>query len=513
MFSLDTLIGSFSLVFTAEVLLWLLVGVVVGVAVGAIPGLTAATAMAVALPLSIALPVTSALGLMIGIYKGGIFGGSIPGIIFGMPGTSESAATVYDGHKMAQRGQSRKALEMALSASVTGDMLSDLFTIFVAPAVAIVALAFGPTERFWLVALAVLLIGALTGIHLMKGLISAAIGVFIASIGSDPMFGVARMTFGQWWLADGIGLIPLVVGIFAMPVVFGETAKLLLQRSLNRTAKSEAPAATSGIGPGLTLREFASTWKELGIGTAVGTFVGMLPGLGATPGAFLSYGIAKQASPEKQIGTGKLEGIAAAEAGNNATCGPTLIPLLAFGIPGSGGAALLGAALFAQGITPSPRMFELHSEVVYALCVILLVANVINYGCGHFFIRGFARIAQLPQSQLMPLILMLCVLGTYATRGNLFDVLILLGLGLLGFLLNVVQIPSAPLVIAYLVAPMAEENLRRALIIARGDWLSALLGSPLALGLIASVIFLAFVIVRFMRKTLQQQNEAEPDSD
>ena len=136
MFSLDTLIGAFSLVFTAEVLLWLLVGVVVGVAVGAIPGLTAATAMAVALPLSIALPVTSALGLMIGIYKGGIFGGSIPGIIFGMPGTSESAATVYDGHKMAQRGQSRKALEMALSASVTGDMLSDLFTIFVAPAAA-----------------------------------------------------------------------------------------------------------------------------------------------------------------------------------------------------------------------------------------------------------------------------------------------------------------------------------------------------------------------------------------
>ena len=154
-----------------------------------------------------------------------------------------------------------------------------------------------------------------------------------------------------------------------------------------------------------------------------------------------------------------------------------------------------------------------HAEVIYALFVILLVANVINYGCGRYFIRGFARIAQLPQSQLMPVILMLCVLGTFASRGNPFDVMILLALGLLGFLLNLVQIPSAPLVIAYLVAPMAEENLRRALIIARGDWASALFGSPLALGLIASVIFLAFVVVRFMRKTLQQQNELEPDTD
>ena len=513
MFSLETLVDAVNLVFTAQVLMWMFVGVIIGIAVGAIPGLTAATAMAVALPLSVALPVTSALGLMIGLYKGGIFGGSIPAIIFGIPGTSESAATVYDGKKLAQRGQSRKALGMSLGASVTGDMLSDLFTIFVAPAVAVVALVFGPTERFWLVVLAVLLIGALTGPHLVKGLISAAIGVFIASIGSDPMFGVGRMTFGQWWLADGIGLIPLVVGIFAMPVIYGESAKLLIRNMANQVSQPDVLSRASESGPGLTAREFFGAWKELAIGTSVGTFVGMLPGLGATPGAFLSYGIAKQASPEKEIGSGRLEGIAAAESGNNATCGPTLIPLLAFGIPGSGGAALLGAALFSQGITPSPQMFELHAEVVYALFVILLLANVINFGCGQFFIRGFAWIAQMQNSILMPIILMLCILGTYATRGNPFDVLILLLLGLIGFFLSVVEIPSAPLVIAYLVAPMAEENLRRALIIARGDWTSALLGSPLALGLIASVILLAFIIVRFMQKAFQSHNNTVAGSE
>ena len=507
--SLDALVEAFNLVFTVQVLLWLIVGLIIGIAVGAMPGLTAGTAMAVALPLTLLLPIAPALGLLIGIYKGGIYGGSITAILFAIPGTSVSAATVYDGHKLARRGQSRKALEMALSASVTGDTLSDLFTIFVAPMVAVVALMFDPTERFWLVILAILLIGALTGVHFMKGLISAAIGVFIASIGSDPMFGVARMTFGQWWLVDGIGLIPLVVGIFAMPVIFRQTALLLTRSRAGKAVREDPSEVSVGEGPRLTLKEYLSTWKELAIGTSLGTVVGMLPGLGATPGAFLSYGVAKQASPEKNIGSGKLEGIAAAESGNNATCGPTLVPLLAFGIPGSGGAALLGAALFAQGVTPSPRMFDLFPEVVYGLFMILLVANVLNFGIGLFFARVFARIAQLPYAQLMPLILMLCVLGTFATRGNPFDVPILLALGLIGYIMNAVQIPSAPLVIAYLISPMADENLRRALIIARGDWPSALLGSPLALGLMVVAILSVFAVVQFMRKTLQQNTDSD----
>ena len=336
MFSLETLIDAVNLVFTAQVLMWMFVGVIIGIAVGAIPGLTAATAMAVALPLSVALPVTSALGLlMIGLYKGGIFGGSIPAILFGIPGTSESAATVYDGQKLAQQGQSRKALGMSLGASVTGDMLSDLFTIFVAPAVAVVALVFGPTERFWLVVLAVLLIGALTGPHLVKGLISAAIGVFIASIGSDPMFGVGRMTFGQWWLADGIGLIPLVVGIFAMP----RHLRRIGQAPDSEYGKSSVTAGRLKHGR-LTLGRALRRGSSLALGrnSRLGRLwvrlLACCPDWERRPGPFFLTVLPKQASPEKEIGSGRLEGIAAAESGNNATCGPTLIPLLAFGIPG-----------------------------------------------------------------------------------------------------------------------------------------------------------------------------------
>lgn len=500
MFQLDALIEAFYLFFTPQVFYWLAIGITLGVGIGAIPGLTATTGVALMLPLSFVLPIAPALGLLIGLYKGAIYGGSISAISFGIPGTPGAAATVFDGYKLTQKGQGRKALEMALYASVTGDSLSDLFTIFVAPAVAIVALAFGPTERFWLMALAIILIGALGGKHLAMGLISAAIGIFIATIGSDPIGGVSRMTFGQWWLMDGIHIIPLMIGIFAMPVMLVEASKLLAKRSIAKRDRESSSGAPWKTGPGLTFREYWQARKEMAIGTTVGTFVGMLPGLGATVAAFLSFGVAKQVSPKKGIGTGKLEGVAACESGNNATVGPTLIPLLAFGIPGSPVAALIGAALMMQGATPSPRMFVLYPEIVYALFMILLVGNVFNLVIGRFFARLYAMLAQFPKPILIPLILMIATIGTYAFRGNPYDVIVMVVFGLLGFAMTVIEMPTAPLIIAFLVASMMEANLRRALLINQGDWIQALLGSPLAVGLIIAVIVLVFITVQYLKK-------------
>jgi len=503
LFQPDALIEAFYLFFTPEVFYWLAIGVALGVGIGAIPGLTATTGVALMLPISFALPVAPALGLLIGLYKGAIYGGSISAISFGVPGTPGAAATVYDGYKLTQKGQGRKALEMALYASVTGDTLSDIFTIFVAPAVAIVALAFGPSERFWLMALAIILIGALGGKHLAKGLISAAIGIFVATIGSDPIGGVSRMTFGQWWLMDGIDVIPLMIGIFAMPVMLVEAAKLLGERGIAKRARESISETLWKTGQGLTFREYRRAWKEMAIGTSVGTFVGMLPGLGATVGAFLSYGVAKQVSPKKGIGTGKLEGVAACESGNNATCGPTLIPLLAFGIPGSPVAALIGAALMLQGATPSPRMFALYPHIVYALFMIMLVANVFNLGIGRVFARLYAMVAQIPKPLLIPLILMIAVIGAYASRGNPYDVIVLVVFGLLGFGMTVIEMPTAPLIIAFLVTPMMEANLRRALLIAGGGWGQTLFGSPLAVGLIFAVIILVFFTVQYLKRVEQ----------
>lgn len=513
MINIDALYEALVLVFSFKTLMWLAIGVFIGVGVGAMPGLTATTGVALMLPLTFTLGQAPALGLLIGLYKGAVYGGSISAISFATPGTSEAAATVFDGHKMMQQGKGRKALLMALYASVTADFLSDLITILIAPMLALIALKFGPSERFWLMVLAVCLLGALSGAHLAKGMLSAAIGLFIGTIGSDPISSVSRNTFGQWWLSDGVHLIPLVVGIFAMGAMIEKAIVLVKENKKTQEFGASVKQMFTVSGEGLTLKEYLSCWKEMAIGLGVGTFVGMLPGLGATVGAFMSYGIAKQVFPHKKIGTGKLEGIAAAEAGNNATVGPTLIPLLAFGIPGSAVAALIGAALMLQGATPGPRMFELFPTVVYSLFIILLIGNVFNLGIGRIFAFVYARLGELPAPLLVPIVMVMAVIGAYSYNNNAYDVLIMLIFGLLGYFMRLFKIPEAPLVITFLLAPPAEENLRRGLLINEGDWISALFHSPLAIGLAVAVVVLTYMSsrLRIMERMQRQADEAQED--
>ncbi|NQU02644.1 MAG: tripartite tricarboxylate transporter permease [Syntrophaceae bacterium] len=492
----EAILEAFSMVCSLKVLYWLVIGVVIGVGVGAMPGLTASTGVAIMLPLTFTMNLAPALGLLIGLYKGAVYGGSISAIAFAVPGTPEAAATIYDGHKMMQKGLGRKATLMALYASITGDTLSDLITIVLAPALALVALKFGPTERFWLVVLACTLLGTLSGAHPAKGMLSAALGIFLGTIGTDPVGMVSRMTFGIWWLQDGLHLIPLMIGVFALSRMLEGTVELLRERGLAQKVKSISGALMKS-GPGLTFREYIRTWKEMLIGLLVGSFAGMLPGLGATVGAFLSYSVAKQVSPKKKIGTGVLEGIAAAESGNNATVGPTLIPLLAFGIPGSSTAALIGGALMIQGATPSPMMFTLYPAVIYALFMILLVGNVVNLGVGRVFAGIYSRLGQLPRQILIPLIFVMAIIGSYSFRGNPYDVAVMLTMGFVGYGMRILKIPDAPMVITFLLTPMLEANLRRALLINQGNWFQALFHSPLAIGLVISCIVLTFLAIRF----------------
>jgi putative tricarboxylic transport membrane protein len=494
--NVDAILDAFSLVLTFRVMYWLAIGITIGVGVGAIPGLSASTGIALLLPLTFAMDTASSLGLLIGVYKGAVYGGSISAISFATPGTPEAAATVYDGYKMMQRGKGKKAILMALYASVTGDTLSDVITIVVAPLLAIVALKFGPSERFWLMVLAVTLLGALSGRHLAKGMLSAALGLFIGTIGSDPIGAVSRNTFGLWWLEEGIHLIPVVIGIFAMSRMLEECVDLLKENKTVQSAKSAIMSAFTTGSEGLSFREYLSCWKEMAIGLGVGSFVGMLPGLGSTVGAFLSFSVAKQASPHKKIGTGVLEGVAAAESGNNATVGPTLIPLLAFGIPGSSGAALIGGALMLHGATPSPMMFELYPTVVYSLFIILFIGNFFNLAIGRFFALFYARLGQLPRNLLIPLIVMMAVIGSYSFQGNPYDVVVMLVFGFIGFGMRLFGIPDAPLVITFLIGPMLEASLRKALLINRGDWFEALFKSPLAVVLFVAAIVLTYISIR-----------------
>jgi len=513
MINLEALHEAIVLVFSFNTLLWLAIGVFIGVGVGAMPGLTATTGIALMLPLTFTLGQAASLGLLIGLYKGAVYGGSISAISFATPGTPEAAATVFDGHKMMQQGKGRKALLMALYASVTADFLSDVITILIAPLLALIALSFGPSERFWLMVLAVCLLGALSGTHLAKGMLSAAIGLYIGTMGTDPISSVSRNTFGQWWLSDGVHLIPLVIGIFAMGAMIEKAVELMRESKAAREVRDSVKQMFSIGGEGLSWREYVSCWREMGIGLGVGTFVGMLPGLGSTVGAFLSYGVAKQAFPRKQIGTGRIEGIAAAESGNNATVGPTLVPLLAFGIPGSAVAALIGAALMLQGATPGPRMFELFPTVVYSLFIILLIGNLFNLGIGRIFAFVYAKLGELPAPLLVPLVMLMAVIGSYAYANNPYDVLIMLCFGLLGYFMRLFKVPEAPLVITFLLAPPIEENLRRGLLINEGDWLSTLFHSPLAIGLALAVVLLTYISsrARIMERVGAIDREARND--
>lgn len=495
MFIWDAVLEAVDLVFTLQTFLWLVIGVVLGVAVGALPGMGTSAGMALALPFTFLLPAGPAIGLLMGLYKGGVYGGSITAIGFGIPGTDESAASVYDGYKMTQAGHGRKAMDMALYSSVFGDLSGSIATILLTVPLAMFALQFGPSERFFVAILAILLIGAVAERHFVKGLISAALGVFLATMGPDPISGVSRVDFGQWWLAGGVHIIPVVYGLIAMPLIFSRVVKLLKNR--DQPFKPVSFGAFWKTGPRLTWKEWYSCRKEIGIGTGIGIFSGLLPGLGATPAAFITYGVAKQASPEKKIGTGVLAGVAAPEVAENASVGPALIPLLALGIPGSGGAALIGLALTSHGATPSPQLLDLFPEIVYALFLLLLLGNFVLLGIGRFFTRFYASFVNLPEPVLMPMILVLCLLGTFNARGNPYDIVVLLVLGFIGFLMASSGIPSAPAIIAYLVTPIAEANLRRALLINGGNWFG-LLKNPLAWVLIAAAVVLFFLIFKFV---------------
>lgn len=507
----EALIQAMEMVFTLETIMWLFIGSALGITMGALPGLTAPTAVALALPLTFLMQFAPALGLLIGLYKGAIYGGSVSAIVFSIPGTPASAATIADGYKLTQQGKSLKALLMALYASITSDLVASLAVILVAPAIIAVALSFGPSERFWLTILAVTLIGSLAGKHMAKGLFSAALGIYLATIGSDPISGAFRNTLGLPVLQDGIPLIPLVVGLFAIGPLLDDGISLCMSsQRVQRFKLVFKEIFSSDFGEGLTIREYMRTWKEMSIGTIVGAICGMLPGLGAAVGAFLSYSVAKHVSPEKKIGTGRIEGVAASESGNSATVGPALLPLLAFGIPGSATVALIGGALMLQGLTPSPRMFSLHPESVYSIFLILLATNLCLLVIGRVFTLFFARVGQTPRHLIIPAIFMLSVIGTYVAEYNPSHVGLMLAIGIIAFGMRIVSIPASPLLITFMIAPVMEVNLRQALLIGGGDFYSALFDSPLAIGLI--VVTVAMVFGMYLATVLKRPPRDEGES-
>lgn len=472
-------------------LLLMVISAIIGVIIGAIPGLTVNMAVALAVPFTIYMPRAPSLILLLALYTSGVYGGSISAILINTPGTPAAAATTLDGYVLAKQGKAGKALKMALYSSFYGGMFSTFVLILVASQLAAFALKFGPAERTTLLFFALTLVGLLAGESMLRGLLAGSLGLMLATVGSDPMLALPRFTFGILDLEDGFSYIPLLIGLFAiseMLVQAEDRMRGVMRAEYRKSARREDSRVTR--------EDIRESWKSIIRSGFLGTFIGIMPGIGAAVACFFGYGEAKRASknPEK-FGRGTVEGVAAAESANNAVTGATLIPLLALSIPGDTVTAILYGAFLIQGVTVGPLIFQQHLDVVYIVYFTLIVANLVMLGLGLAFLPMFVRVTEIPRSILYPIVLVLCVVGSYAIRNNMFDVGVMLGFGVLGYVLRRLRIPVAPLLIAFILTGPFEEALRQSLVRSEGS-LAVFFTRPIALAFIVLTALSLFVTIR-----------------
>jgi len=474
-----------------------LFGTSMGILFGALPGINASMGVALLLPLTYGMSPIAALSMLLGIYCGAIYGGTITAILINTPGTTAAACTTLDGNKLAQQGKAGKALGMAAIASYIGGTISVIVLILLAPILAKVALSFGPPEYFALAVFGLSIITSLAGDNLIKGLMSGTLGLMLGTVGLDLIDGSARYTFGQISLYDGISFIPVLIGLFAVSQVL---------------INSESPESlkfgdTKILGLLPNFQELKSVMPTILRSSAIGSFIGILPGAGATISAFICYNEAKRWSkqPEK-FGTGILEGVAAPEAGNNAATGGAMVPLLSLGIPGSETTAVLLGAFMIQGISPGPLLFRDNIDVVYGIFAGLLLANLAFLILGIFGVKGFVKILQIPYRILLPLIMALAFVGSFSVKNSLFDVGLLLLFGAIGYFMKKLEFPTAPVVLALVLGPMAEGSLRRSLIMSQGNW-SIFVTRPISLLLL--ILTAISLLYPFIRERIIQKKDSK----
>ena len=470
---------------TWQNVLLLALGVFIGTFVGAVPGMTTPMAVALTLPFTFTLSPVSGILLLLGVYKGGIYGGSITAILINAPGTPAASCTVLDGYPLARRGEARRALDIALYASCIADFMSNLALILCAGFLASLALAFGSPEVFTLILFSLTIIASVSGDQLLKGLGSAAFGLILAIVGLDLVYGTNRFIFGEVELMSGLNFIPVLIGLFALPEIIAFYGRVEVAREHN-------PLAGRGAG----LDDLRKTLKTIIRGSAIGVILGAIPGIGGAPAAFLSYSEAKRTSKNgDNFGNGEIEGVAAAESGNNGTAGATLIPLLALGIPGDITTAIILGAFMIHGLRPGPLLFQDNLSLIYALFIGIMLSSFYLFAIGKFSIRLISRIADIPHRILFPIVLTLCVFGAYAVNNTVFDIGVMFVMGLFGFMMLKLKIPAAPFLIAFILGPMLEDNFRQSLLMSRGSW-SIFFSSPICWFFWLLIVVFVFVLMR-----------------
>ncbi len=477
-----------------DVIVMISAGMVLGMLVGALPGFTTVMAMAIVLPISFFLEPILGIPFLIGVYKGGIFGGSIPAILVNIPGTGASVATTLDGPAMTRKGQSRKALEMALVASAIGDFLSSFGTILVIGLIATFALLIGPPEISAILILSLLVIVVSSAGSFLKGMVMLLIGMFLATVGQDPVGAMVRFDFGFHPLQAGIDLLPLIIGLFAIP----EILLAIEQRHANVVDASQ----TKAQGDRLTWSEVKRCRRTILRSTAIGGVIGMIPGVGQVVAAFMGYSAAKNASTHPEtFGHGELEGVAAPEAANNAVNGPTMVPLLTLGIPGDNITAILLGAFVAQGLRPGPQLFEEQGVLVYAILFSMLIACVLLLVIGYLLTPVFARVVSIKKAYLVPLMLLFAVGGTYVYRSNPMDLYFMIAFGLFGYGARKLRFDVTPLVMGFILTPPLEYALAQSVLLSQGNLVGYLVSDrPIAAVVLALTPVLIFWITNRQRR-------------
>ena len=495
---LQYIVPATGLLFTLENILWINIGVFVGSVFAAIPGLSVILCVILFLPVTYTMTAIPGMMFLLGIYCAGGYGGSVSAILINTPGTPHAAATMLDGHPLSRQGRTKAALQLALYASTFGGVFSALMLLFLGPQVAKIAAQLGTAEYFMVCVFGLTIIAGVSGKSIIRGLVSACLGLLISCVGTDPMTSYDRFTFGIPRLYLGLDLAVCLIGLFALVEILAKAEKKLGELRLD-TAKMHDDGK-------ITRQEFKRMIRPVLMSSLIGVMVGIVPGTGASEASWFSYNTAKNLSKHpEEFGKGSVEGIAAAESANNAVTGATLIPLLTLGIPGDGTVAIMLSALMINGLNPGLSLFTTDGDIMYAIMLGLILVNIFMLIQGKFLTTLFAKVVSIPQEILTPIIVIFCFAGAYSVNENYFDVAVALVFGALAWVLRKLDLPPVPILLGLVLGRMTETNFRRALLISNGN-------ASIFLQSIYCKIFLALIIIAvaaIVRGKLKEQKAAK----
>ena len=494
---LSNLLGGFAVALTGPNLLYMLVGITLGILIGVLPGLGGANGVAILLPLTFSMNPTSAIIMLSCIYWGALFGGAITSILFNIPGEPWSVATTFDGFPMAQQGRAAQALTAAFTSSFVGAFFAVVLITFLAPWLAKFALKFGPAEFF---AVQLLTFSSFVGMSKeppMKTIAAMMLGFALAAVGMDTVTGQLRMTFGVPELLKGFDFLIAVIGLFGIGEIL-----LTLEEGLAFKGKSAKISPTVVL---QTWKELPRYWKTFLRSTAIGCWMGITPG-GATPASFMSYGMARRfAKDPESFGKGNIQGVVAPETAAHAAGTSALLPMLTLGIPGSPTAAVLLGGLLIWGLQPGPMLFVEQKDFVWGLIASMYLGNLVGLIVVLTTVPWWAALLRIPFSVIAQVIIVICAIGAYTVHNSMFDVVLMLVFGVLGYLFKKLKYPLAPLVLALVLGDMAEASFRQAMLLSQGSlaifWSNALVGGIVALAL----AMLLWPLASFARKSLRRR--------